>query len=463
MKLLAGLTSISVTVVITLLTQTQSVFALTDPQIGEIAEKTTVRIVSDSDSGSGVIIAKKDNTYYILTCKHVIPDGNAFTVITPDNRSYSVNASTVKRFPGVDLAVTSLSSNQSYQVVKVGDSNTVKRGMASYVSGWGMGNTDAIKNFTLMFRKGEVSAVPSVTQPDGYALIYSNNTLPGMSGGPVLNEEGELIGIHGRGEVDRVEKTENSNIAVKIGYNLAVPINTFLSLAPKLGLNLGLASLPAKPPTISGRRTADDFYAQAISRWQQADYKGVLAAADSALKIDPNYADALALRGKARSLIGDDKGALQDINGALKANSSSAEAYFNRGHIYFRKYLETMSNDFLLKALEDFNQAIKLKEDFAQAYYERYSVRSTLGDSEGGSRDMEIYTQLKASNLYYVRNDTPSETLYYCAQILAGLGLRSTPIEYLRKAQSLEKSSPDNQIVGFSDKIENLLRQLQRP
>jgi hypothetical protein len=399
MKLRAGFISISVTVATTLLTQSQAVFALSATQIGDIAEKTTVRIINSSNpsnSGSGVIITKKDNTYYILTAKHVIEKGNVYTVITPDNKSYSINTNAITKLPEVDLAVTALSSNQSYQVAKLGDSNAVRRGMAAYVAGWAVGDT-AIKNVTLLFTDGKVSAVPTTTQADGYALIYSNNTLPGMSGGPVFNGDGELVGIHGRGETDHLEETKNPSIRVKVGYNLAVPINTFLSFSPRLGLNLGLRSPSVKPPAIAGRRNADDFYAQAISKWQQADYRGALAAADSALKIDPNYADALALRGKARSLMGDNNGALQDINGALKANPMSAEAYFNRGHIYSQKVMnnENVSKDTLLKTLEDFNQAIKIKPDFSQAYFERSVIRHELGDYEGSSQDMQIHANLQ--------------------------------------------------------------------
>ena len=68
MKIFFGFVSISVTVVTTLLTQSQAVFALSATQVGDIAEKTTVRIINSSDpsdSGSGVIIAKKDKIYYI--------------------------------------------------------------------------------------------------------------------------------------------------------------------------------------------------------------------------------------------------------------------------------------------------------------------------------------------------------------------------------------------------------------
>jgi hypothetical protein len=44
-----------------------------------------------------------------------------------------------------------------------------------------------------------------------------------MSGGSVLNTEGELVGIHGQGETDS-KMSEQEGIAVKSGTNQAVPI-----------------------------------------------------------------------------------------------------------------------------------------------------------------------------------------------------------------------------------------------
>jgi hypothetical protein len=44
---------------------------------------------------------------------------------------------------------------------------------------------------------GQVTANRKRVFKDSYALLYSNDTLPGMSGGPVLNSEGKVVGSHG--------------------------------------------------------------------------------------------------------------------------------------------------------------------------------------------------------------------------------------------------------------------------
>lgn len=63
--------------------------------VREIAKKITVRIDYPGENGSGVIIAKDGNNYYVLTAHHVAENTNK-EVVTPDGKRYPVNDSTVK-------------------------------------------------------------------------------------------------------------------------------------------------------------------------------------------------------------------------------------------------------------------------------------------------------------------------------------------------------------------------------
>ena len=91
--------------------------------VREIAKKITVRIDYPGENGSGVVIAKEGNNYYVLTAHHVAKQENKNQeVVTHDGKRYPVNESTVKSLdPQADLAVLQFSSNDNYKVANLGD------------------------------------------------------------------------------------------------------------------------------------------------------------------------------------------------------------------------------------------------------------------------------------------------------------------------------------------------------
>ncbi len=98
-------------------------------------------------------------------------------------------------------------------------------GNSIFVAGFSLPST-AIPISLLRFLDGEVIANAKVSLPDGYQLLYSNPTLSGMSGGPVLNSQGELVGIHGRTERDdQISSRSGKNISTRT--NMAVPITYY--------------------------------------------------------------------------------------------------------------------------------------------------------------------------------------------------------------------------------------------
>ena len=71
--------------------------------------------------------------------------------------------------------------------------------MPCFVAG-SPGKTAAINEVICNFTAGQITANAECPLQDGYGLVYSNATLPGMSGGAVLDDQEQLIGIHGRSD-----------------------------------------------------------------------------------------------------------------------------------------------------------------------------------------------------------------------------------------------------------------------
>lgn len=234
-----------------------SVIALTREEIGKLAKEFTVLIDSQSP-GSGVIIGRNNDTYYVLTAWHAVQYADwQYTIVTTDQQKYDLDYRRVQRLsPSLDLAIVQFISKNTYSIAKVGNSDRVVEGMPVYISGFpnpGLGIQDRIYRFI----EGSINGIYTKPLNGGYTLLYSNNTRSGFSGGPVMDTNANVIGIHGQGEVTEglLNQSGNDNI-IKTGYNMGMPINSFLSLLPIPGIHLK-PSLGTTPPSSEDTRPSD--------------------------------------------------------------------------------------------------------------------------------------------------------------------------------------------------------------
>jgi WD40 repeat protein len=209
-------------------TPPQIALALTADRVKAVAKEITVRIEGPK-GGSGVILEKKGNTYYILTNWHVVDKAGDYRVITPDGKTHSVYYSLVRRMPGADLAIVPFSSPQSYPLAQLANSPATP-GKQAIVAGWPISGGSLRQP---IFLATEGSLTGRQTAWNGYTLVYSNLVRAGMSGGPVLDDAGRLIAING---IVRLE--DNSDKIVAAG----IEINTFMKWRSTI-------SLPVVPQT----------------------------------------------------------------------------------------------------------------------------------------------------------------------------------------------------------------------
>jgi tetratricopeptide (TPR) repeat protein len=398
------------------------VAAMSPTEVSKIAKSVTVAIRTPEDRGSGAIIDRSGNTYTVLTAAHVVKrTGSEYTIELSDGQKYPISARQVSTTGNVDLAIVKFQSDRTYPVVKIGDSNNAVEGSLAYVAGFPL-TTAAITQSVYTFSDGKITANSSKPFEKGYSIVYSCNTLPGMSGGPVFNDRGELIAIHGRGDVqESVKPSEvNASVFVKTGFNLGIPVNTFTQMAGKMGVKVGGQTAPVIA-TQPRDTTADDSFVAAANKFTQGDYPGAIANLDRAIAAKPNYIAAYIARAEANLYLGDDSALIRDANLALKLNPQSADAYALRGMgkgvnggladldravalnprsaraYLYRGFAEVTLVD-PKKALRSINQALALDPNLGDGYAVRAVAKYLIGDSQGYESDFDRALQINTNS-----------------------------------------------------------------
>jgi len=175
--------------------------------VPEIARQVSVRVLSEKDAGSGAIVQRRGQTYTVLTCAHVLAYSrkSSYTILTADGSSHTATRLSSIQFGDADLALLEFTSNRSYQVAALGNSNSLSVGEPVYAAGFP--NSESVNLDgdvgdwglrTYRLTNGRVGMLLQRSLDRGYQLGYTNEIEEGMSGGPVLDSKGRLIGINGR-------------------------------------------------------------------------------------------------------------------------------------------------------------------------------------------------------------------------------------------------------------------------
>jgi serine protease Do len=245
------------------ITMPGSASALSGTQVNDIAREVTVLIRGERSHGSGVIIQKSGNTYYVLTAEHVVRKKDDFKIVTVDKQAYAIDYSQVQKISGVDLAVVKFTSDKNYQVAKMSTAKT-SEGQDVYVSGWpknGAVGEAAGGELIRQFTSGSISSFLPKSL-NGYSMVYTNVTRSGMSGCPVLDTAGRLVGIHGMGDKEDARQLMESGLSqeaaiglaakIKPGFNYAIPISVFLQKSQSVGINASSLATDKSPAPEAG-------------------------------------------------------------------------------------------------------------------------------------------------------------------------------------------------------------------
>jgi serine protease Do len=165
--------------------------------------------------GSGFIISPEG---YVLTNHHVVDGADEVTVRLQDRREFT--ARVVGSDPQSDVAVLKLDA-ENLPVVPLGDSKALKPGQWVLAIGSPFG-------FEHSVTAGIVSAVGRSFNNDQRYVPFIQTDVPinrGNSGGPLLNLQGEVVGINSQ---------IFSNTGGYIGLSFAIPIDVARSVADQI-------------------------------------------------------------------------------------------------------------------------------------------------------------------------------------------------------------------------------------
>jgi serine protease Do len=182
--------------------------------VGTVSYNWFMQPVPSEAAGSGIII---DARGYIITNNHVIQDATSITVSLTDGRSF--DATLVGTDPSTDLAVIKI-NDDNLPTASFGNSSALR------VGEWvvAIGNALALEGGPTV-TVGVVSAMGRTIEVDSettlYDLIQTDAAInPGNSGGPLINLNGEVIGIN----TAKISSVEVSGVGFAISADSALPV-----------------------------------------------------------------------------------------------------------------------------------------------------------------------------------------------------------------------------------------------
>ena len=174
--------------------------------------------------GSGFVYKKEGNYGYVLTNNHVVEDASEIKLTLSNGEE--VDAEVLGTDSYMDIAVLRMDGDAVLQVAQIGDSTEAKLGDTIFTVGTPV-STDYAGTVTKGIISGENREITVTDNGTSYmmeAIQIDASINPGNSGGPLVNINGEVIGIN---SVKLVESSIE-------GMGFAIPIEVAMSQIDKL-------------------------------------------------------------------------------------------------------------------------------------------------------------------------------------------------------------------------------------
>jgi tetratricopeptide (TPR) repeat protein len=209
---------------------------------------------------------------------------------------------------------------------------------------------------------------------------------PGWSGGPIVNKNGDLIGV-----ISGVDK-ETHVLSIDVSEVREIVSHVY----HKEGLrhhNQGSFQLAVADYSAAislNRSDARAYHYRGISNKRMENYRQAIADCTKALQIDAQNSRVYNERGAAHSFLGEYDEAIHDYTRATELDPVFALAYRNRGSSYAHKGEWE-------EAISDYTIALGLDRHDAKSFLKRSEAYSRLGDHAKSREDYEDAIQLDPS------------------------------------------------------------------
>ena len=185
--------------------------------------------------GSGVIYKKDGDTAYIVTNNHVISGAEKIDILLASGEKLSGELVGADTFS--DIAVIKIAADKVTTIAEFANSDTIKVGETAIAIGSPLGSV-----FANTVTRGIISSLSrTVTLQTEDGQTISTNAIqtdaainPGNSGGPLINIQGQVIGINS----SKITSSSVSSSGVAIeGMGFAIPSNDAVQIINQLETN----------------------------------------------------------------------------------------------------------------------------------------------------------------------------------------------------------------------------------
>ncbi|MGB5899940.1 MAG: tetratricopeptide repeat-containing serine protease family protein [Geitlerinemataceae cyanobacterium] len=357
--------------------------ALVAEEVRAIAQEVTV-LIDGLNPGSGVLVAREGDTYWVLTAEHVVATEDEYYIVAPDGSEYFLDYSTVEKLPGVDLALLRFRSDRSFRVATLGNYAANSNDAYVFTYGWDADNRQSLFTAGKIIARDFALGVTRNPIDRGYKLFYTNVTEKGMSGGPILDTDGRLIGIHGQsdGQVFYDEKSGRL-LRVKLGFSAGIPISGGLRAIDSSGIPVALQVENSAPGSMSRETWASITPYLAVSRPPQ-----------NASAVEwSNWGNHLYRTGQFRD-------ALSAFDRSIQLQQDFYPAWYQRGNVLYGLGDE-------MAAIGSFDRTVEIKPDFYWAWRDRGALLSAMGDVEEAMQSFDRAVEIQPDDqvVWYMRGN----------------------------------------------------------